>query len=146
MAGSPRFGRKLALTETLRNVGKIDDDAASHDVSWAWPRGLMVLPAMRSIVRRRAKTHSSPCSGLRGACHRAAHRADPLAPSELRSYEASIRRLPLLPLRFRRFHPPRQIIGESRKRPLQRLAALADRLGVPRKPLPKRPHRGHGRG
>jgi hypothetical protein len=47
-----------------------------------------------------------------------------------RSYRISIRRLLSRPLRFRRFHPPRQIVGETRKRLLQRFAALADWLGV----------------
>ena len=40
----------------------------------------------------------------------------------------SIRRFPFCPLRFRRFHPPRQIVGETRKTVLKGLATLTDRL------------------
>jgi hypothetical protein len=34
------------------------------------------------------------------------------------------------PLRLRRFHPPGQIVSKARKRALQGLAALADRLAL----------------
>src|SRR2546423_9679142 len=44
------------------------------------------------------------------------------------STPTSIRWVLFLSLRFRRFHPPHQIIGKTWKPPLQRLAAFADRL------------------
>jgi hypothetical protein len=52
--------RKPLYPLILRSEERLSKDGATV--------GLMVLPAMRSIVRRRA-----------GACHRAALRADPLA-------------------------------------------------------------------
>ncbi len=53
------------------------------------------------------------------------------APQALSSdLTASIRRRLFRPLGLRRLRPPRQIVGETRKRPLQRLAAVADRLAV----------------
>jgi len=59
---SPPRTSAIALAREERTYVRVSKD------EWH-QRGLVVLPAIRSIVRRR-----------RGTCHRAALRADPLAP------------------------------------------------------------------
>ena len=56
----------------------------------------------------------------------------------------SIRRRLPCSLRLRRLHPPAEIVGKSRKRPLQRLAALADRFTLLRQRLRDRAGRDRG--
>ena len=77
-------------------------------------------PRLRWLPAR-APLHARPGPEMA----RQASRWQPL-PSERAS--SSIRRRLPRPLRLRRFHPPRQIIGKSRERVRQRLAAVAGRL------------------
>ena len=44
----------------------------------------------------------------------------------------SVRRRLALPLRFRGFHPPREIVGKARERAFKRLAGLANGFAVGR--------------
>ncbi len=61
------------------------------------------------------------------------------ASAPLPSLRSSIWRLLSLALRFRRFHPPGEIIGKSGKRVRQRASAVADRLAVGGQGLRDRP-------